>query len=134
MRKYPPLQMSDKYKNNRLETHYMVANISKDKVIKKLDDVIDPCSNGIGFQHSIIDMGMLDEVTIEDNHVRVFLHLTSPHCTMVPYFIDKIENGIMELPDVQKVTLHTDNGLQWKPTMMDQDAYDQRMDRIDKND
>jgi metal-sulfur cluster biosynthetic enzyme len=108
----------------------METTVTEEAVLNKLDNVIDPCSNGIGIQHSLLDMGMVDEIEIFERKVTVHIHLTTPMCKMIPYFVDEVEREVGELPGVNDVSLKTDGGFQWKPDMMDEDAYRERMDQI----
>lgn len=51
-------------------------------VVARLEQVIDPCSRGVGNPMSIVALGLVDagSVEIEGEHVRVSLTLTDPMC------------------------------------------------------
>lgn len=91
-----------------------------------LDTVIDPCSAANGTDLSVLEMGLVDSVTVEDGHVDVELMVTSPMCTMVPYFIKEIRRDVGELDSVESVDVSADNGLEWMPSMMSEEAKKRR--------
>jgi metal-sulfur cluster biosynthetic enzyme len=55
-----------------------VKLVTEEEIMKELSNVVDP---EIGM--SIVDMGLVDEVKIEDNKVSVSFHLTAPFCPPV---------------------------------------------------
>ena len=68
---------------------------SKSAIRNKLDNVIDPCSEANGSNLSIVEMGLVDEIQLDGNEVTVDMLLTSPHCMMLPAFVDGVdENGV----------------------------------------
>jgi len=83
-----------------------------------LAGVIDPCSATTGVKLSVLDMGLVRSIEVEGGQVTVRLRLTSPMCTMVPYFIREVEERVAELPGVRSVRCETDIGLEWEPGMM----------------
>jgi metal-sulfur cluster biosynthetic enzyme len=91
-----------------------------------LGTVIDPCSAANGTDLSIVEMGLLDSITVEDGHVEVGLMVTSPMCTMVPYVIREIREDVGELGGVESVEVTADNGLEWIPSMMSEAAEKRR--------
>jgi metal-sulfur cluster biosynthetic enzyme len=107
-----------------------------------LRDIVDPCTAATGSNLDIVEMGLLDAVTVDDGAVRVEMHLTTPACHMVPYFITEIEERVEPLAGVETVTVETDHGMTWTADMMDEsarekrravlDAYDAAADRADE--
>lgn len=83
-----------------------------------LAEVIDPCSAATGVRLSVLDMGLVRSIDVEGGQVTVSLRLTSPVCTMVPYFIREVEERVADLPGVRSVRCETDLGLAWEPGMM----------------
>lgn len=100
--------------------------VSESAVRERLKHVIDPCSAANGSDLNIIEMGLLDDILIEGGHVHVELMVTSPMCTMVSYFIKEVRNEVTELPEVDSVEVSADNGLQWTPSMMTEEAEAKR--------
>jgi metal-sulfur cluster biosynthetic enzyme len=91
-----------------------------------LDDVIDPCSAGNGTNISIVEMGLLDSIEIDDGDVTVNMRLTSPGCMMIPYFIDEVDERVGSLDGVESVELETDYGYNWRPSMMSEQGQRKR--------
>lgn len=95
-----------------------------------LDTVIDPCSAANGTDLSVVEMGLLDDISIDGDRVEVDLVVTSPMCTMVPYFIKEIRRDVGELDGVETVEVTADNGLEWVPSMMSDEAQRRRRHRL----
>jgi metal-sulfur cluster biosynthetic enzyme len=104
--------------------------VTTEEVQAALDTVIDPCSAANGTDLSIVEMGLVDEITIEDGHVAVDLMVTSPMCTMVPHFIREIRRDVGALSGVESVSVEADSGLEWVPSMMSDEAQQRRRDRL----
>lgn len=84
----------------------------------RLDEIIDPCSDARGTGISIVEMGLLKRIEIEDGTVHIELRITSPSCMMVGYFIEQAQERVGGLEGVEEVTLETDAGMQWRDDMM----------------
>lgn len=100
-------------------------------VREALREVIDPCSASRGTNHDVIDMGLLDSIDIDGGHVTVHLRLTSPTCFMVPYFIQETDEHVGAVDGVVSVDLATDTGMDWRPSMMSEDAKRRREEYLD---
>ena len=95
-------------------------------VREKLDGITDPCSEARGTDISIVEMGLLKRIEVEDGSVHVELRITSPSCMMVGYFIEQANERVGSLPGVEEVTLSTDAGLSWRDEMMAEEARERR--------
>lgn len=95
-------------------------------VREKLDEIVDPCSEARGTDISIVEMGLLKRIEVDDGSVHVELRITSPSCMMVGYFIEQANERVGDLPGVEEVTLSTDAGLSWRDEMMSEDAKERR--------
>jgi len=74
--------------------------VDPDEVWKKLEKVEDP-----EFGTSVVEMGLIDEVSIEDGAVSVDFHLTAPVCPP-PFVLNmakQIKNYVSELGEVSEV-------------------------------
>lgn len=92
----------------------------------RLDEIVDPCSEARGTDISIVEMGLLKRIEIEDGTVHIELRITSPSCMMVGYFIEQAQERVGGLEGVKKVTLETDAGMQWRDEMMAPEAKERR--------
>lgn len=95
-------------------------------VRERLDDIVDPCSEARGTDISIVEMGLLKRIEVEDGSVHVELRITSPSCMMVGYFIEQAQKRVGALDGVEEVTLSTDAGLSWTDDMMAESAKRRR--------
>jgi len=92
----------------------------------RLDEIIDPCSEARGTDLSIVDMGLLKKIEIDDGTVDIELRITSPSCMMVGYFIEEANKRVGELNGVEDVRLETDAGFSWREEMMSETAKKSR--------
>jgi metal-sulfur cluster biosynthetic enzyme len=95
-------------------------------VRERLDDIVDPCSEARGTDISIVEMGLLKRIEIDEGAVHVELRITSPSCMMVGYFIEQAQRRVGTLEGVEEVTLSTDAGLSWTDDMMAESAKRRR--------
>ncbi|OLZ39167.1 hypothetical protein A6E15_17300 [Natrinema saccharevitans] len=101
----------------------------EDRIRERLDEVVDPCSAANGTDLSIIEMGLLDAVDIDEGHVTVSMRLTTPFCMQLPYFVEEIDERVGAIEGVTSVTLETDEGVDWHTGMMAEEAQQQRQKR-----
>lgn len=95
-------------------------------VRSRLRNVIDPCSEANGTNLDVIEMGLVRDVEVEGGRVTVDLRLTSPHCMMVPFFIERIDEEVGEDPAVESVSVTHDAGLEWTPEMITESGREKR--------
>ena len=102
----------------------------KSRILAALQKVVDPCSAANGTNLSVVEMGLVESIEIEDRRIAVNLRLTSPDCTMVGYFEEEIEREIESLNGVETVDVLPDQGFSWQPSMLSEKAKRQRERRI----
>lgn len=108
------------------------GRMSEARVRDALREIVDPCSAANGSNLDIVEMGLLKSVEIDKGDVRVKMHLTTPACHMVPYFIEEIEERVGALSGVESVEVETDDGMEWNEDMMSEEAKGKRQAVIDK--
>jgi len=64
------------------------------RIRERLDEVVDPCSAANGTDLSIIEMGLLDGIDVDEGHVTVSMRLTSPFCMQLPYFVEEVDERV----------------------------------------
>lgn len=96
----------------------MTDEVSQSEIRDRLDNILDPCSEANGSNLSIVEMGLIDEIRIDDGHVEVDIRLTSPHCMMLPVFVDGVHDQVEPLAGVESVAVNFDEGLEWTDEMI----------------
>ncbi|MEM0243014.1 MAG: iron-sulfur cluster assembly protein [Candidatus Aenigmatarchaeota archaeon] len=66
--------------------------VSKDLIIEKLKEIIDP---ELGCD--IISMGMISKMRIKGNKAYIKIVPTSPFCPFIHFFIEMIKNKLREI-------------------------------------
>jgi len=93
--------------------------ISQDQVTEALRRVVDPCSIATGVPINLVDMGIVRGIKIDGTHVEIQLRFTSPVCWQASNIISAIEDNLMAIDGVERVTCDTRSGAwEWKPEMM----------------
>jgi metal-sulfur cluster biosynthetic enzyme len=88
-----------------------------DNVTEALRDVIDP-ELGLDF----VELGLIYDVEIDDETVRVTYTLTSPGCPIGPQVAEQIEEFVGELDGVAEVQPTMTFSPPWTPERMSEDA------------
>jgi metal-sulfur cluster biosynthetic enzyme len=94
-----------------------------------LDRVVDPCSIATGVPISLVDMGMVKRIDLDEGAVRIALRLTSPLCWQATNILAKVEELVGGIPGISSVACDFDTGNEWLPSMM-ADAARARLRRI----
>ena len=79
---------------------------------------------------SIVELGLVRDVALDDGVLTVYLRLTSPSCMMVAYIAKEVVARLNGLPGVATVRVAADEGLDWDPSMMDQHVAAERARRL----
>jgi metal-sulfur cluster biosynthetic enzyme len=103
--------------------------LTRDDVIARLHEVVDPCSAATGVALSIVEMGMVQNVDCASGIVVVGLRMTSPLCHALPYFEMEIERVLAGVPGIRGVKCTFDHGGNWEPGNMTAGAQRKLADR-----
>lgn len=104
----------------------MTGSPTEAAVHERLDRIVDPCSAANGSDLSIVEMGLLDAITIDGGHVTVDLRVTSPHCMMLGVFIDSVDREVGSLAGVEHVDVNFDAGMEWSADMITEEGRRKR--------
>jgi metal-sulfur cluster biosynthetic enzyme len=96
---------------------YTEAMVSVDEVTDVLRDVIDP-ELGLDF----VELGLIYDVEVDGDTVRVTYTLTSPGCPIGPQVSEQIEEFVLELDGVEAVEPTMTFSPPWTPERMSEDA------------
>jgi metal-sulfur cluster biosynthetic enzyme len=86
----------------------------RDRVMEGLEDVIDPCSVTAGAPLSVVDMGLINELCVdEEGVVRVSMRATSAMCTMIAGIMKVAEERLARVEGVSRVEIKLCSGGIW---------------------
>jgi metal-sulfur cluster biosynthetic enzyme len=105
------------------EVHPVCAGLPAETaapVTRALGSVVDPCSVATGVPMSLLEMGLVEAVRLdEDGVLRVALRLTSPVCWQAAGMMAAIEAAAAGAPGVRAVACSRDDGMSWLPEEID---------------
>jgi metal-sulfur cluster biosynthetic enzyme len=88
-----------------------------------LHEVYDPCSQAWGRPLSLLDLGLVREVSANpQGQVTVRLSLTTPFCMGLATIMKSVEQRVMAVPDVAEVIVEIDPCLPWSPELMTEEG------------
>lgn len=70
------------------------TNELKQQVIEKLGTVIDPCMEAAGLNLSVIDLGIVREVSVDADQIRIEMGLTEPGCGFTHALVTQVEDAV----------------------------------------
>jgi metal-sulfur cluster biosynthetic enzyme len=92
------------------------------QVIDAINQIIDPCSAGVGSPIGIADMGLVERLEIHGGEVEVELITTSPMCMFVGHFEQEAERRIGALSWVRSVRVISTQRTMWDESLMSEAA------------
>jgi metal-sulfur cluster biosynthetic enzyme len=90
--------------------------VSKELVMEKLNDVFDP-----ELRMSIVELGLVYDVEVEGDSVKVTYTLTTPGCPLAPVIDGQIQDALMDIPGVRYVDPVLTFSPPWDPRTMASD-------------
>ena len=90
--------------------------VSKELVMEKLTDVFDP-----ELQMSIVELGLIYDVQVEGDTVKVIYTLTTPGCPLALIIDSQIQDALMDIPGVRYVDAVLTFSPPWDPRTMASD-------------
>jgi metal-sulfur cluster biosynthetic enzyme len=91
-----------------------------DAVVEALRGVYDPCCAERGI--SVVDMGLLRAVAIDEDEARVELILTSGWCPFVLDLVSQVQAAVEALPEVDDATVEIVWDEAWSSERLSDDA------------
>jgi metal-sulfur cluster biosynthetic enzyme len=83
--------------------------------------VHDPCSVAAGRPKSVLDMGLVRHWHLEGRHLDVRFGVTFAGCTMAPHFMEAARAALLEIPEIESVSVSVDIDFVWHPGLMSGD-------------
>lgn len=94
-----------------------VSQITNEKVINKLREVLDPELN-----YNIVDLGLVYEIKVQKNKVKVVMTLTYVGCPLGSLVKKLVEDKLKELPGISDVYFQLTFDPPWSPARMNEEV------------
>ena len=93
---------------------------SREAVIRALDNCYDPCCRERRI--SVVDMGLIESIRIEDRRVGVEMVLTTGWCPFASRLLEMVEEEVGKLSGVDEVDVEVVWDPTWTPERMSEGA------------
>ena len=87
--------------------------VKKSEVIKKLKECYDP-----EIPINIVDLGLIYDVKVNENKVKIKMTLTNPFCPMGNFIINDVEEKVKSIKGVSDVKVELVWDPPWTPDRM----------------
>ncbi len=94
-----------------------IPMVDKEQVVEVLKKVYDP-----EIQYDIYSLGLVYDVGIEGNKVKILMTLTSPMCPYGPQLMDDVRRQVSAIDGVGEVELELTFSPAWNPDKMTEEA------------
>jgi metal-sulfur cluster biosynthetic enzyme len=101
---------------------------SREAVISALDNCYDPCCREPSI--SVVDMGLIESIEIEDRLVRIEMVLTTGWCPFASRLLGMVEEEVGALLTVERVDVVWDPT--WTPQRMSESAREKLKLQLEK--
>lgn len=79
----------------------MHSQPTENQIYAILDQVMDPELN-----HSLVELGMIRDIDVDDGRVQIELQLTTPHCPFAGEIEQRIRSALLEMDAVNEVAIN----------------------------
>ncbi|MDI3543885.1 MAG: hypothetical protein PWQ28_166 [Candidatus Woesearchaeota archaeon] len=94
-----------------------MEKITKEDVLNALSNVYDP-----EIPVNIVDLGLIYDVNIDDNNIKILMTMTSPACPLGNYVASMAEHQLKEEFPEANVDIELTFSPQWTPDMINSNA------------
>jgi metal-sulfur cluster biosynthetic enzyme len=94
--------------------------VDREAVIRALDNCYDPCCRDRRI--SVVDMGLIESIDIQDRTVKIEMVLTSGWCPFAARLLEMVEEEVGGLSDVDAVDVEVVWDPTWTPQRMSEGA------------
>ncbi len=88
------------------------------QVLDRLGGVVDPCMEAAGLGLSLVDLGIVRRVDVDDRTISVELGLTEPGCGFTHALVTKVEDALAELDHGRELSVTFNWSTPWTEAMM----------------
>jgi metal-sulfur cluster biosynthetic enzyme len=96
------------------------ASPSREAVIQALDNCYDPCCRERRI--SVVDMGLIESIDIEDREVKIEMVLTTGWCPFASRLLEMVQEEVGALPTVDSIDVDVVWDPTWTPERMSDSA------------
>jgi FeS assembly SUF system protein len=93
--------------------------INREQILEKLKECYDP-----EIPINIVDLGLVYDVSIEDDSVHVRMTLTSPHCPLAGVLSNEVERRLAEVEGVGRAEVELVWDPPWTPERISRETRD----------
>lgn len=94
-----------------------IHQVKKEEILTKLREVLDP-----ELSYNIVDLGLVYDLKVQDNTVKILMTLTYPGCPLGALVRDLVTNKLKELKGIKKIDLKLTFTPPWNPSLMSEEA------------
>jgi metal-sulfur cluster biosynthetic enzyme len=94
----------------------MEVRPGREAVIRALDNCFDPCCRERRI--SVVDMGLIESIGIEDRRVKIEMVLTTGWCPFASRLLEMVDEEVGALPGVEAVDVEVVWDPTWTPARM----------------
>jgi len=66
--------------------------INKEAIVQALKGIIDP-----ELGRNLVELNLIRDINIEDEHVSIKMTLTTPFCPLVNYLVEKVKENVAQM-------------------------------------
>ncbi len=100
----------------KLVDHATGASLSREAVIRALDNCYDPCCQDRKI--SVVDMGLIESIAIDGRRVRIEMVLTTGWCPFASHLLEMVHEEVGSLAAVDRVDVEVVWDPTWTPERM----------------
>lgn len=108
----------------------MAESNLESEIRETLDEVVDPCSSFTDQPVSIVDLGLVDGVSVNDGQVTVELLPTNQLCMYMLNIQEEVKERLSNLPQVEAVEVEQVTDKVWTQDRMSEEEYQRRHSRF----
>jgi metal-sulfur cluster biosynthetic enzyme len=99
------------------------SQATQDHVVQQLEEVLDPCSCNTASPVSIVELGLVEEIQVEDRSVSIRLLPTSPMCLYMGQIMRDAEREVQKIDAIDDVDIEIINATEkmWRPERLSDD-------------
>ena len=92
------------------------------EIYRRLSSVVDPCMEAAGLGLSLVDLGIVRDVTVDDGEIAVELGLTEPGCGFTHALVTRVEDALEPMGADRRIAVRFNWREPWTEAMMTDDG------------